>query len=53
MRILDAILFLGERGLALREESQMIEERNNEKFLGIPELISHYYSVLLEHLAKK
>lgn len=47
-RILDTILFLGERGLALRGDSHLIGEKNNENFLGILELISHYDSVLRE-----
>lgn len=47
---MDTILFLGERGLALRGESHLIGERNNGNFLGILELISHYDPVLLKHL---
>ncbi|XP_029172840.1 zinc finger MYM-type protein 1-like [Nylanderia fulva] len=51
-RILDTILFLGERGLALRGKSHLIGKRNNGNFLGILELISHYDPVLHEHLEK-
>ncbi|XP_018309981.1 uncharacterized protein [Mycetomoellerius zeteki] len=51
-RILDTILFLGERGLALRGESHLIGKRNNGIFLGILELISHYDPLLREHLEK-
>ena len=51
-RILDTILFLGERGLALRGQSHFIGERNNGNFLGILELISRYDPILREHLEK-
>ncbi len=49
-RILDTILFLGERGLALRGESHRVGDHNNGNFLGILELISHYDPVLSNHL---
>lgn len=49
-RILVVILFLGERGLALRGDSHLIGDRSNGNFLGILELISHYDSVLHKHL---
>lgn len=51
-RILHTILFLGERGLAFRGESNILGERNNGNFLGILELISRYDPVLREHLEK-
>lgn len=51
-RILDTILFLGERGLALRGDSHLIGECNNGNFLGILELIGRYDPVLFEHLEK-
>lgn len=51
-RILDTILFLGERGLALRGESHIIGKPNNGNFLGILELISHYDPILRAHLDK-
>lgn len=51
-RILDTILFLGERGLAFRGDSNLLGERNNGNFLGILELISHYDPILQEHLEK-
>lgn len=51
-RILDTILILAERGLALRDESHIIGEKKNGKFLGILELISQYDAVLREHLEK-
>lgn len=51
-RILDTILFLGERGLALRGDSHLLGEKNNGNFLGILELISHYDPILRDHLEK-
>lgn len=51
-RIIDVVLFLGERGLALRGNSHLIGDRQNGNFLGILELISHYDPLLNEHLAK-
>lgn len=49
-RILDTILFLGERGLALRGDSNLIGAPNNGNFLGVLELIAHYDPVLRNHL---
>lgn len=51
-RILDTILFLGERGLALRGESNLVGQKNNGNFLGILELIARYDPVLHGHLEK-
>lgn len=51
-RILNTILFLGERGLALRGDSHLLGEPNNGNFLGILELISHYDAVLRDHLER-
>lgn len=51
-RVLDTILFLGERGLALRGESHIVGEPNNGNFLGILELISHYDPILQQHIEK-
>jgi len=51
-RILDTILFLGERGLALRGESHIVGEPNNGNFLGILELISHYDPIIRQYLEK-
>ncbi len=52
IRVLDTILFLGERGLALRGGSHLIGEQNNGNFLGVLELISHYDPILRDHLEK-
>ena len=49
-RILDVILFLGERGLAFRGNSEKIGDSHNGNFLGIIELLSHYDPVLKEHI---
>ena len=51
-RFLKVILFLGERGLAFRGESQRIWDPDNGNFLGILELISHYDQILGDHLSK-
>ena len=51
-RLLDVTLFLGERGLAFRGETQKIGQSNNGNFLGILELLSHYDPVLEKHLSK-
>ena len=49
-RILDVILFLGQRGLALKGDSNLIGDPSNGNFLGILELLSHYDSTLKEHI---
>ncbi|XP_065658026.1 zinc finger MYM-type protein 1-like [Hydra vulgaris] len=51
-RILDVILFLGERGLAIRGKSDLIGYSHNGNFLGLLELISHYDPILKEHVIK-
>ncbi|XP_065673958.1 zinc finger MYM-type protein 1-like [Hydra vulgaris] len=51
-RILDVILFLGERGLAIRGKSDLIGDSHNVNFLGLLELISHYDPILKEHVIK-
>ncbi|XP_065651301.1 zinc finger MYM-type protein 1-like [Hydra vulgaris] len=48
-RILDVILFLGERGLAFRGSSQRIGDVDNGNFLGLIELLSHWDPILREH----
>ena len=49
-RILDVILFLGERGLAFRGSSQRIGGVDNGNFLGLIELLSHWDPILKEHV---
>lgn len=48
-RVIDVILFMGERGLAFCGSSQKIGCGN---FLGIIELLSHYDPLLREHVTK-
>ncbi|XP_047132442.1 uncharacterized protein LOC124811172 [Hydra vulgaris] len=47
-KILDVILFLGERGLAFRGSSQRIGDVGNDNFLGLIEL--HWDPILKEHV---
>lgn len=49
-RIIDVVLFLGERSLAFRGSSDKVGDVNNGNFLGILELLSHYDPVLQEHM---
>lgn len=51
-RFLDVTIFLGSRGLAFRGTSSKIGDIHNGNFLGCLELISHYDSLLEEHLKK-
>ncbi|XP_047141270.1 zinc finger MYM-type protein 1-like [Hydra vulgaris] len=51
-RVLNVILFLGERGLAFRGDSHLIGDPKNGNFLGIMELIGLYDSILHDHLEK-
>ncbi|XP_065680579.1 uncharacterized protein LOC124817132 [Hydra vulgaris] len=49
-RILDIIIFLSERGLALFSPNQRIGDQANGNFLGIIELLSKYDPLLSEHV---
>ena len=51
-RIIDVVLFLGERSLAFRGSSQRIGHPHNGNFLGIIELVSRYDPVLQLHVNK-
>ena len=51
-RIIDVVIFLGERGLPFRGSSQRIYDLHNGNFLGILELIAHYDPFLQEHVTK-
>jgi hypothetical protein len=51
-RFLDVILFLAERGLALRGQSSMIGDPHNGNFLGMLELLAKYDDCLTNHLKK-
>ncbi|XP_065650734.1 zinc finger MYM-type protein 1-like [Hydra vulgaris] len=48
-RLLNVILFLSQRGLALFGSSQHIYDPDNGNFLGIIELLSKYDPILSEH----
>lgn len=48
-RLIKVTLFLAERGLAFRGDSEKIGESSNGKFLGISELFANYDPVLNEH----
>ena len=48
-RILHVVLFLAERGLAFRGESDRIGEHNNGNFLGILKLLALYDPVISDH----
>ena len=51
-RIIDATLFLGERGLAFKGSSQRIGDSNNVSFFDLQELLSHRDLILTEHMLK-
>ena len=51
-RILDVVIFLGERGLAFRGDSERIGDAHNGNFVGILELLSRYDPLLREHVNK-
>ena len=51
-RVIDVVLFLGERGLAFHEISDRIGDINNGNFFGILELISHYDHIWENHFQK-
>ena len=51
-RILDVVLFLGERGLAFSGSSHRIGDPNNGNFLGLIELLSRWDPLLQEHVNK-
>lgn len=49
-RLLDVTIHLGSRGLPFRGSSEKIGDVHNGNFLGCLELISHYDTLLEEHL---
>jgi len=49
-RLFDVTLFLAERGLAFRGDSDRIGDYNNGNFLGILELLAKYDPLLNEHM---
>ena len=51
-RILNVIVFLGERGLDIRETSQRLGDVHNANFLGLLELLANYDPLLQEHVTE-
>ena len=51
-RVIDVVLFLGERGLSFRGDTHVFGDVHNGNFLGIIELISHYDPIIREHVTK-
>eukprot|EP00112_Aurelia_sp_Birch-Aquarium-sp1_P011535 Seg2424.4 transcript_id=Seg2424.4/GoldUCD/mRNA.D3Y31 product="Zinc finger MYM-type protein 1" protein_id=Seg2424.4/GoldUCD/D3Y31 len=51
-RIIDVVVFLGERGLPFRGSSQRIGDIHNGNFLGLIELLSRYDPLLRVHVTK-
>lgn len=51
-RIIDVVVFLGERGLPFCGSSQRIGKIHNGNFLGLIELLSYYGPLLREHVTK-
>ena len=51
-RIINVIMFLGERGLAIRGSSETLGSPDNGNFLGIIELLAKYDPFLKEHIEK-
>lgn len=50
-RIIDVVIFLGERGLPFRGSSERIGDVHNANFLGLLELLASYDTVLQEHVS--
>jgi hypothetical protein len=51
-RILDVVMTLAERGLAFLGDNCHIDDVHNGNFLGLIELLSHYDTLLQEHVNK-
>eukprot|EP00795_Rhopilema_esculentum_P009747 gene9747-18255_t len=52
IRVIEAVRFLAERGLAFRGDSHVIGHPKNGNFLGIIELLSKFDPFLADHLAR-
>ena len=50
--IIDATLFIEERGLAFQSSSQRFGDSNNGNFFGLMELLSHRDPILKGHVLK-
>ena len=51
-RIIDVVIFLGQRGLEFRGSSLRIGDVDNGNFLGLLELLAHYDPIVEEHVTK-
>ena len=51
-RIIDVVIFLGQRGLAFHGSSLRIGDVDNGNFLGLLELLAHYDPTVEEHVTK-
>ena len=51
-RILHVVMFLAQRALPFRGDSDLIGDSNNGNFLGIIELLATYDPILSDHVAK-
>ena len=51
-RVVSVIKFLGERGLAIRGDNEIIGSPKNGNFLGLIELLGEYDTVLAKHIQK-
>ena len=51
-RVIDVMIFLSSRGLAIRGSDEKLGSVHNGNFLGIVELLSKYDSFLSSHLAQ-
>ena len=49
-RIIDVVIFLGQKGLAFRGSSARIGDVDNGNFLGLLELLAHYDPIMEEHV---
>eukprot|EP00918_Siedleckia_nematoides_P048111 GHVU01105364.1.p1 GENE.GHVU01105364.1~~GHVU01105364.1.p1 ORF type:complete len:141 (-),score=11.90 GHVU01105364.1:419-841(-) len=49
-RLIDVIVFLGERGLAFRGGSHLLGVSNNGNYLGMLDLLAKYDSSLAQHI---
>jgi hypothetical protein len=51
-RLIDVLIFLAERGLAIRGADEIIGSAHNGNYLGVIELLAEYDTLLNSHIAK-
>jgi len=51
-RLIDVLIFLAERGLAIRGTDQIIASSHNGNYLGLIELLAEYDTLLASHIRK-